>query len=78
MSRINSILFLYSAALLAAGYFFGVTVQKFRQERELFKEYRKAEELRAIINSLLNEMSLNIAEALKDADEVFDYESSVK
>lgn len=75
---ISLYLAIYTVFVTLAGFYMGRAIEKFQAEKRLHLEYRRSEELREVINGLLNEMSLNIEEALTPIDEVFDYEKAVK
>ena len=56
------IIFGYTVFIFSAGYYIAATISKSLAERALVKEYEKAEELRTIINGLLNEIDTSIAD----------------
>lgn len=64
------IITLYSIAMFAGGYFICASINKTQRESALINEYRKAEELREIINGLLNEISAGIDEIHADIDAI--------
>lgn len=59
------IIFLYTIFMVSGGYWIGSTIRKSIHEGQLFNEYAKEEELRAIINGLLNEIDGSIADINK-------------
>jgi hypothetical protein len=64
------IIFVYSVLMFSGGYFVAASISKSIHERALVREYEKSEELREVINGLLNEITYGIDEIVSDIADI--------